>query len=554
MRHLIFWGAGATQSLGIRTTVEQEKFICSLTDAADLGRSLQERVSRALGRSDEDRWRAALFDLITILGDDDAAYRSIGAIEADHLAAMRRNWQKDASEPELRDRITDLRLVYDWPALKSVVRLCPGRTTGRFKLNDLFNLLDMHIPPGSGFRDSAHGGRDRTDSQRTPQFLDVRRLVGARNALLIILIAMFYIDYRVCIDTKREDLEKYRDFLIVLGRRMQTEALRLPTERGFAEPEFYQGDVSFVSINYDPIALWAGFIANRELNHSAAVPHIGSPAVPLHLFHDMGHLIPSRGIAPRQPNAAWYPMNEAAAQRLNELSSGGEARVRLTKFLFPHGSLCWRECPDCGKLSAYHGDNWDLCSRGLIPPPPLRSFDSEPCPAGISDDERGQRERGAVDARKCLHCDTMTFAHHTQVMMQSSFKPRPPSFIEEIERDLRATTMRADHVIFMGYSLPLDDVTYRAFLSARRQCSGLAGEVHCTVVGKPEKNPAWYGPDELKKRIAAGDLKESSPVQAARDIFGEDNVRLYTGGIPGVFLDQGKATAAKLERLLTWSR
>jgi hypothetical protein len=74
------------------------------------------------------------------------------------------------------------------------------------------------------------------------------------------------------------------------------------------------------------------------------------------------------------------------------------------------------------------------------------------------------------------------------------------------------------------------------------------------VVGKPEKNPAWYGPDELKKRIAAGDLKESSPVQAARDIFGEDNVRLYTGGIPGVFLDQGKATAAKLERLLTWSR
>jgi len=548
MRHLIFWGAGAAQQLGMRITAEQGKFICSLTDAADPGRPLEKRVSEALGPVGEARWRAALFDLITILGDSDAAYMSIGAIEADQLDAMRRNWRKDASEEELRKRIIDLRLVYDWPALKSVVRLCPGRATDRFRLNDLFNLLDMHIPPGSGFRGPVRGGRECTESG--PQFLDVRRLVGAKNALLIILIAMFYIDYRVCVDSKREGLEQYRDFLIVLGHQMQNEAFGLAMKHGLDQPEFYQGDVSFVSINYDPIALWAGFIANRELNHSAAVPHIGSPALPLHLFHDMGHLIPSRAIAPRPPNAAWYPMNEAAAQRLNELSSGGEARVRLTKFLFPHGSLCWRECPDCGKLSAYHGDDWDLCSRGLIPPPPLRAFDSEPCPARISGEERRRRESGAVDARKCLHCDTITFAHHTQVMMQSSFKPRPPSFIEEIERDLRATTMRADHVIFMGYSLPQDDVTYRAFFSARRQRSG---QVHCTVVDKDAGDPAWCGPDELKRRIAAGELKESSPARAARDIFGEDKVRLYTGGIPRVFLDQGRATAAKLHRLLTWS-
>lgn len=194
---------------------------------------------------------------------------------------------------------------------------------------------------------------------------------------------------------------------------MQTEAFDLATKHRLDQPEFYQGDVSFVSLNYDPIALWAGFIANRELNHSAAAPHIGSPAVPLHLFHDMGHLIPSRGIAPRPPHAAWYPMNEAAAQQLNELNSGGEARVRLTKFLFPHGSLCWRECPDCGKLSAYHGDDWDLCSRGLIPPPPLRAFDPDPCPAGISGEERRRRESGAVDASEmpALRHDHLCSSH-----------------------------------------------------------------------------------------------------------------------------------------------
>jgi hypothetical protein len=42
-------------------------------------------------------------------------------------------------------------------------------------------------------------------------------------------------------------------------------------------------------------------------------------------------------------------------------------------------------------------------------------------------------------------------------------------------------------------------------------------------------------------------------MNAARDIFGEENVRLYGGGVPDVFLDKGKVTSAKLEQLLTWS-
>jgi hypothetical protein len=134
--------------------------------------------------------------------------------------------------------------------------------------------------------------------------------------------------------------------------------------------------------------------------------------------------------------------------------------------------------------------------------------------------------------------------------MQSSFKPRPPSFIEEIERDLRATTMQADHIILMGYSLPTDDVTYRAFFSARSQ-RGRARRVLCTVVDKDVENPGWYGPTELERRL--GSLKESSPARAARDIFGPKNVRFYGGGIPEVFLERGTATNTKLDQLLTWS-
>ncbi|MGB0124039.1 MAG: hypothetical protein WA419_18180 [Silvibacterium sp.] len=539
-RTVVFWGAGATRALGIRATADQEKFIRTITATANPARPLKDRIAEALGKGIKKRWHDALFDLITILGDTDGAYESISEINAEQLEAMRRNWHKDAHNDELRKRIIDLRLTYDWPALKSVVSICPASTTDRFRLNDLFNLLDMHIPPRFGVR--------APSTQLAEKFFDARRLIGAKNALLTILIASFYIDYQECIESNQEVLKQYRDFAVGLGRRLQSQSSELEAVHRLDAPAFYQGDVGFVSLNYDPILLWVQFLAHRKLNRSSKVPRVGSQLVPLHLFHDFGHLIPARRIGRGDDDWPWYPLNEAAAQRLNETKRGGDYKVRLTKFLFPHGCLCWRECPDCGKLSAYHGDDWELSAAGLFPPPPLQAFDRRPPPKWITGEERKQRKKGKVDARKCLHCGTLTYAHHTQVVMQSSFKPQPTSFIEEIQRDLRATTVKMNHVIFMGYSLPPDDVTYRAFFSARQQRRGT--KVRCTIVSKDDENPDWYGPVALRSRK----FKESSPVKAACDIFGAENVRFYGGGIPEVFLDNGKVTDAKLDQLLTWRR
>ena len=546
-QNVIFWGAGATAKLGIRMTAGQEQFIRCITGVDDSRRPLKERVAEALGPKAAKLWHAALIDLITILGDTDASYDSITDVTEEQLKAMRRNWKRGANRKELRGRIVNLRLTYDWPALKSAVSICPGSATGKLRLNDLFNLLDMHIPTGFGFRAPAHATASGSKKRPDEQFFDARRLIGAKNALLMILIASFYVDYQVCITSNPKVLAQYYEFAKALGRRMQRQGEVLSSKkRGLDQPTFYQGDVGFVSLNYDPIALWVQFFANRELNKSPDVPKIGTPPVPLHLFHDFGHLIPARRIGKGEDDWPWYPLNEGAAQRLNELENG-DCRVRLTKFLFPHGCLCWRECPDCGKLSAYHGDEWKLNAPGLFPPPPLRAFDRRECAPWITGAEREQREKGKVDARKCLHCGTLPYTQHTQAVMQSSFKPRPPSFIEEIQRELRATTMQASHIIFMGYSLPPDDVTYRAFFSARRQRRGT--KVRCTVVSWDRKNPGWYGPPQLKTL----DLSKLPAVNAAVDIFGKENVRFYGGGVPDVFLDKGKATDAKLEQLLTWS-
>jgi hypothetical protein len=534
---IIFWGAGATAALGIRTTKAQSLFIKTLAGSPPAG-SLEDRVANALGANNTTKWHAALSDLLTILGDLEENYAGIEFTNETQVDAMRRNWRDNAGTEELIRRIVDLRLTYDWPALKSLVAICPGSSSGTFELNDLFNLLDLHIPLGFGVRAfSQH--THLPDQMPGRQFLDARRLTGAKNALRMLLIAAFYIDWQECIGASRSKLEQYHKFADALWHRQQKRAVEFANE-GVTEPAFYQGDVGFVSLNYDPIALWVQFIANRE-NNSADVPY--------HAFQDFAHLIPARRIHSGKSNWPWYPMNEGAAQRLNEID--GSKKILLTKFLFPHGCLCWRECPDCRKLSAFHGDMWRLDARGLFPPPPLRAFDTEILSDRIGGDERSERVNGAVDARACLHCGTLTYAQHTQTVMQSSFKSSPPSFVEEIQRDLRATTMRAKHLIFFGYSLPKDDVEYRALFAASCQRGHGKNEepVRCTVVGKDSQNAGWY-------HLAAADsdeLLQNPTVEAAVKLFGRPNVRFYGGGVPDVFVTGDNVSESKIEHLLRWS-
>src|SRR4051794_36664256 len=120
--NVIFWGAGATAALGIRTTERQAKFIQRVT-GADSNDELKDRITEALGSDTDKRWRKALFDLITILGDTEKSYDGIDIINKPQLEAMKRNWWKDAPRNELKSRIIHLRLIYDWPALKSLVKI-----------------------------------------------------------------------------------------------------------------------------------------------------------------------------------------------------------------------------------------------------------------------------------------------------------------------------------------------------------------------------------------------------------------------------------------------
>ena len=563
---VLFWGAGATASLGIPMTERQGEFLRALAPGPEGSERLEDRVRNALADGMSDRWVSAFCDLLKILGDSEEATEgtlSAADIREEQLEAMKENWEcKD--EETLHKRIVQLRGLYDWPALVAAINVCPGRVANRgpgveayegknkIKLIDLFNLLDMHEQSGHGFPD------------RQRRFLPPQRVMGARGALVLLIQTLIYVDWHSRARECRH-LQHHVDFATELGRRMQREGLRFGAGAGpndFELDDFIEGDVNVVSLNWDPVGLWAQIVANRSLNRASNVPHVGRPACRMQLYHELGYFVAGPRVDKEHPgNKVWQPMNISSARQLNDRTHGANLRIRVSKYLFPHGCLWWRECPNCGKLSSYLGDEWEKNSESLLPPPPLKAFvhDRQFKSWLENDDGRDERDKwrlGKVDARACVHCRTLTYAHHTPLVMQSSFKTTPPPFLEEIQRDMCVVVQKANHVVLMGYSLPPDDVGYRAFLAARiRKYSGPGEDseepVRCSVINKEDGYESrWLYREEL-------DTKEKLPdaVTHARELFGEENVRFFGSGVPEVFLDGGVGVSSDaVERLLTWER
>ncbi len=549
-RTVLYWGAGATASLGIRTTENQARFLRAIAPVPDGKERLQSRVRKALENEIADRWVSAFCDLLKILGDHNEARDgrlSVSDILDQQLEAMGRNWEHKGKDA-LRQRIVQLRSLYDWPALVAAINICPGATSTGFDLADLFNLLDMHHQSGHGFPD-----REKT-------FLTPQRVIGARGALVLLIQAMFYVDWHARA-RQGSHLQHHRNFAAELGIRMQKEGLRIAAEGGpddFELDRFILGDVDFVSLNWDPIGLWAQFVANRALNGAANAPHVGSPAHKLALYHELSYFVAGPRVNKEHVGSkVWQPMNVSSARQINDRAHGARVRIRVSKYLFPHGCLWWRECPNCGKLSSYIGDRWEIDSESLLPPPPLKAFvNDEQFESWCADEEEEKWRLGEVDARACVHCRTLTYAHHTPVIMQTNFKTAPPPFLEEIQREMRVVVQEADHIVLAGYSLPRDDVTYRAFFAARtrRNLNGdkeAGRKVRCSVVGQDDRyGVGWIYPAQIQ---AKGEPPKA--VKNAQDVFGQENVRFFGGGVPGVFMDDSRRVSARaVERLLVWDR
>lgn len=515
---VLFWGAGATVSLGIRSTGKlQNDFFC-LAGEKKLDLRVKEVFSNATPKVEQ-----GIIDLFMILGESEIDSQDF------NQALSRQKISKS--------RAVELRQMYDWITLKELILMSTSKHKKDFQLYDLYNLIDLHLHSGQGFHNLQN------------KFVRPENLAAARRTIMLLTVLMHSVDYQNALKNNQNEIQLYIDFFRKLAERMQKEGLRKKDHHPLNKRDFYLFSYAVISMNWDPLFLWYIFNAHKEMNDSARVPYIGSPKIPMKLFHDLGHFMGVREVKSAGLDV-WYPMNETAVQRLNDPTHETGRRVRIGKLYFPHGMHGFRECPNCGKLTVYLGDEWGYDSDSLFPPLPLDSLGNRSNPR-TEEERKARNERS--DVLQCVFCGEMTEFHHTTLVMQSAFKGNHPSFVEEIQRDMKVSLEKAYHIILFGYSLPQDDFIYKSILTAR-QMREKDSQVFCSVVNFDKNAPSkWLYGEELNKFIQANPNSDFTEViYRAKAIFGE-NVRGYGAGIPSVFLNQdGKVDHSQIKQLFTF--
>lgn len=521
----IFWGAGATADLGFPTTAKQGGLVRKWGRA-----KTWEEVESSISKCCSYESRMHLKDLLTVLGFGSKRVR-LAEIAFEQQSVLKDHFP-DWNDDRRLDFVVNLRETYDWDALQLVIRMLPEKCDDSQFLLDLFNVLDMHIVSGLSFEVPGHC--DNANESGLRETLTTVRLTGARNCLVVLLAMLFQFTFRELISRNPEKLNLYKEFVSALAQLMKDEGSSLLGDgHDIKQRSAYLFSYAVVSLNFEPLLLWLLFNEHKESNKSFS--HITPDGRQLKLYHDLAHFVGAREIESTtlQP---WYPFNEAAVQRVNDPKYPSSRAARVGKYYFVHGCLCWRECPSCGKLIMALGDDWCVESPTLFPPLPLQRQDEFVLEPRSKAEVHQRSKEGRRDAIQCVYCGAMTYSHHAPLIMQTSYKGRHSSFLEEITRDVRACLEKTRHVVLLGYTLPPDDVIYRALLASRKDEG-----VKCSVVVGYLGEDRWLSSSELDEYCKAHEAKDNRfdwgvpAIKAAREIFGDDNVRAYTGGIPQVF-------------------
>lgn len=479
---LVFWGAGATAQLGMPTTAQMGEIVKTLCLQEDLNLALKDAKLKCFVPF-RDKLRRFLETVFKPLQSS----RS----DCDFL------WHS----------------TYDFEAL----RLCGKKVEsfgGSDFLTSLYNLIDYGIQNSTGV--ITHN--DEVESTLLPE-----RLRRARNLLDILSIASLAGPYKDIVENHPEKLKPYIGFVESLAELMNEEGLQLAELRRthgmddsfFSTRNFYMFSYAIASLNYEPVLLWLLFNAHKLANKNGSC--VGAANRQIRLYHDLSIFF---GMKPIDKDSGaggsiWFPCNEPVAKRMND-DKFGRHYFRVGKFFYPHGSVNFRKCPSCGNLNISYGDEWGYYSKSLFAALPF--FDGG-------------------DEQSCLFCGYGLHANDNSLVMQTLFKGGLPSYLEEIQRDTRICAQKAKHIVLLGYTLPPDDLVWRTAMTAKIKGS----EKYCSVVVGHRGPQRWLDGEDLEKFVAEHDNDDDrdsygvAAIQNARQIFGDEKVRAFTGGIPQVW-------------------
>ena len=549
---ILFIGAGATAQLGMPQSDLQTKIFrafASRTADEKLEDILSDsRPKKIFGMTPAFKGRdlEIMAAFIRFLGDD--TDKDWNIVDDDDLKNGRIVFGPDVDDKILQSRILELRREYDWNALKQIIKVCPYNENEDNLIRDVYTMIDMKLRDHQEIRVKEKGGAITSiRSQRLPK---------ARNCLVLftnILFANAW--YGLSKGERSVTFQRYVQFMENFARTMQNEGgYFADLYSDWNNPAFYRHSTSIITLNFETVFLWLMFNANRKVNHDGF--YLSKTSQKMEQWVDFGVPSKSRKISTenkdRLSGQYSYSQDETSVFRGNECKNPGSPIGRIGPFFFAHGCSNWRECPSCGRMMYYLGDEWGYKSRHANPPFPVPLFNN-------NDFCRTEKEglwKNALryDSLECISCGAETVASDTPMIMQTMIKGIPTSFLDEVQRESRVLLRKARHVVLFGYQLPPDDILWQeAFAEAIRCRQNSDNKAYCTVVVGHMGEKRWLKGDEMmdyaEKHRYEKDARAygASAIVNAVSIFGKQNVRAWCGGIPDVF---GEGNEANVKEIL----
>lgn len=356
-----------------------------------------------------------------------------------------------------------------------------------FDMQEFYNFVDMSVSEQRGFATSS-------------RIYTVEEIKSFRKQFLVLLQILFGKIENNILCNKGENFNKLKQFFKEIAEKeLDKKINKLRNENvNIQSNDFILTDTGYISFNWDVLILWAMLLAHKEINNSNNNFFADEYGISkLKVFNEFSTYLDSCDISKNDGN--WYPYNKTVAYRLNDTKHQSDKRVILFPAYFPHGQTHWLECPVCGKLTMY-----------------------------IDKEFRCHSEHFAMSNKyqyNCSHCNTKLSLENSAMLLQTNYKIKAP-YIEEIQRSMRIAINNAETLIFVGYSLPPDDMEYRSIFRI-----GNTNNKKVYLVLYYENSPNDFLSVSDAKNICRNSEVENT-IQRYCNIFNEDNIRVNLAGFP----------------------
>ncbi|MGE5628945.1 MAG: hypothetical protein ACM3X7_12705 [Solirubrobacterales bacterium] len=420
--------------------------------------------------------------------------------------------------------------TYDFKALEAIIKTNP-----HINMHELFTMIDQLIYENMGFNVFYNG---------YSEFLRVDRVIGAKRCLILLVEELERVSIqKVPGFMDPEKVKPYFELADMLTELMKEEALYFD-EKNFSREsrKFYLYSYAIISFNWDTVLLWNIFNSNKLHNSS---PVIFKDGLKLNLSTDFGTQIALADTNDENYEIS-YGSDETQCKAVN--SRFYPSRVmRIGKFIFPHGMFGSRICPECGKYITTFGGMWDRYGTEIFGP---SVFDKLQKNWKYRTKAEVEQKKGAIE---CPYCCQITYPYDMPLIMQTLAKKKSIPKLEEVKNEMGLLIKNAKHIVFAGYSLPLDDIMVKTFFMTILSGND-KNNLKCSIVNFDSDynfNKNWMYGDDIKRYLKESTHQGSKAcIKNVCDIFKLNNVRVSLKGIPYIFSKDGSCNRELLIELL----